>query len=74
MKPGGAHGGILVPDATNDQWNRYYDDARQRRHIMGGDVFERFWARRAAHERRLFIGSCLLFGVVLATFYTILIR
>jgi hypothetical protein len=60
--------------ATEDEWNRYYQGARRRRHETGADPLERFLEQRETHERRIFIASSLLLAAMLAAFYAILIR
>jgi hypothetical protein len=63
-----------VPKATSEDWSRYYESARHRRRITGGDPLDRYLERRETQEKRFFIGCSLLLLIVLAAFYSVLIR
>ena len=60
--------------ATSEEWIRYYEGARERRRVSGGDPLARYRARKAKEELRLFVGSAFLLAVVLSVFYSVLVR
>jgi type II secretory pathway component PulM len=63
-----------VERATSEDWSRYYEGARRKRRVMGGDPIERYVARRNARERRFFIGTSLVLVAVLIVFYSVLVQ
>jgi hypothetical protein len=71
---GGRTGGIAVRRATSDDWSRYYECARQRRRVIGGDPLTKYLKRRDTREKRFFIGSSVLLLSVLIAFYSVLVR
>jgi type II secretory pathway component PulM len=63
-----------MPRATSEDWSRYYEGARHKRRLRGGDPIARYLERREARERRFFIGSSLFLLAVFAAFYVLLMR
>jgi type II secretory pathway component PulM len=74
MGPPGGYGGMAMPRATSEDWSRYYEGARQKRRVLGGDPIARYLERREKKERRFFFGSSFFLLSVLATFYVLLMR
>ena len=60
--------------ATSEDWNRYYEGARQKRKIVGADPLERYRAQQETREKRLFVGATVLLAATVAAFYSVLIR
>jgi len=60
--------------ATNDDWNRYYEGARHRRRVSGGDPIERYLERKETREKQLFIGSGVLLLALLVAYCSALVR
>jgi len=63
-----------VTRATSEDWNRYYEGARQKRKIVGADPLERYRAQQETREKRLFVGATVLLAATVAAFYSVLIR
>jgi hypothetical protein len=60
--------------ATSDDWGRYYEGARRRRRVNGGDLIQRYLEQKEAKEKRYFIGSSLLLLGLLLAYCSALVR
>jgi type II secretory pathway component PulM len=60
--------------ATSEDWSRYYEGARHRRRVIGGDPLAKYLERRDTREKMFFIASSVLLLGVLIIFYSVLVR
>jgi hypothetical protein len=61
-----------VARATNDDWNRYYEVARRRRRVSGGDPWQQYVAHQTKVEKRYLLIASLAMAALLGLFYFVL--
>jgi hypothetical protein len=63
-----------MPRATNDEWNRYYKVASERRRARGGDPLDRLIKRHVVHEKIFVVGSSVFVAALVMACYEVLVR
>jgi hypothetical protein len=62
----------VVQGATTDVWDKYYERAKERRALQGGDPLRRYLHHHIARERCLMAGACLFLVGLVTTFCAML--
>ena len=60
--------------ATSDDWNRYYEKARERRRARGRDPLDLLIRRHVVRERMFLAGSSLFVAALVMACYGMLVR